>query len=348
MNKTTFDGYVKAASSQTHPLQTNLEFVFTDFQPNSNKHGIPRAEAENIIRTGINMPVKIHLNRGRVRGHAGAIPVGPIVEMYEKDDRIIGRAVVWKDEFGDVTDYLEKAAASDDGVQFSWELYYKDAVEDQGGISWLSDCVVAGAAIVADPAYAGRTYMLSLAEEDAANRINELEQKVEELQAAQNKGSQSMEPIEELRQIVQDLTQQVQGLTAKLNESAATEPSETPASENQEEVSQELAELRQFKADVEQKEARAELLKTRRAASKELISDDEFASKADFFASLSEDQFAAYVETLGSVVAKAKASASNRSHSSIIPEPLTGGTGGSQITIADLAKDLRSVRVRGN
>ena len=65
-----------AKAESLHPFQTQIEFIFTDFLPNKNNQGIPIEEAQNIINTAIGMPIKI--SRAQEKGHAGAIPVGPI------------------------------------------------------------------------------------------------------------------------------------------------------------------------------------------------------------------------------------------------------------------------------
>lgn len=177
MKKAQFEGTVKAAfAEESHPLQTRLSFVFTDFQPNSNNQGIHETEADGIIRTGINMPVKVNYTKAGVKGHSGAIPIGPMVDFQKTDTQVVAEAIVWNNEFPEIVDYMKTAQAEDDGVRFSWELFYENSEVDIDGIEWLSGIVVSAATIVANPAYGERTAMLSIAED----RVEEIVDKVVE------------------------------------------------------------------------------------------------------------------------------------------------------------------------
>lgn len=136
----------------------DLWFVFTDFQPNANKQGIPRDEVPNIMQTGLHKPVKIAFRNGEWYGHAGATPIGPIVEFVEEDQRLLAKAVLWKHEFPEVYEVLKQ---NQDDVYFSWELYYSYAEAD-GSTQWLRGCEVIGSTIVDNPAYEDRTPLIAL------------------------------------------------------------------------------------------------------------------------------------------------------------------------------------------
>lgn len=339
MSKSTFEGSVKASASQTNPLQTNLEFIFTDFLPNANKQGVNRDEASNIIRTGKYQPVKVDFRRGKIGDHAYSVPVGPIIDLELRDDKIIGRAIIWKDEFGELTDHLEKASAAVDGVHFSWELYHDSKDVDDAGISWLNNCVVAGATIVANPAYSGRTPLLAYAAEDMTNQVNELERKVASLseQLLSHSGSTiSMEKLEELEQLITGLTARVDALID------AQKPAESEAAivdSGTEQLTAELAELRTYKETTEAEKAKAAVLVTRRAALKDVLADAEFETKADFIVGLSDDQFKSYAETITTVLAKTKSTSSDRTQRQSLPDPL--GEQHQPIKMSELGKALR-------
>src|SRR5688572_27337884 len=202
MDKLTLDGSLRATASQTHPLQTNLEFVFTDFLPNKNKQGVPIEEADNLIRTGVDMPVKADFRGKKLGDHPFSFPVGHITAMEQRADRVIGRAVMYKDEFPELASYLEKASAGEKGVHFSWELYHEDDNVDDAGVQWLRNCVVAATTIVANPAYGDRTSLLAIASTELQNRIEELERQIASLT---HDGGISMDPVDELKQQVTDL-----------------------------------------------------------------------------------------------------------------------------------------------
>lgn len=334
MNKSTFDGVIRATASTTHPLQTNLEFVFTDFLPNKNKQGVQADEIANLIRTGLDQPVKAAFHHGKIGDHIFSVPVGHITEMEPRTDQVIGRAILYKDEFPDLIAHLETASASDAGVHFSWELYHADTQIDDAGISWLKDCVVAGVTIVANPAYAGRTPLLAMASTD---KLEELEQQVDALQAQLNGGIESMDPVEQLKQQLADLTARV----TEVESHATVADTTADIAPDVAALTSELEELRTFKSTVEKDQARAAILSTRREALKDTLSAEDFDKKADFIADLSEDQFKTFSESLAAVAQRSKQSASVRGGGMFMPDPIASADT-SATSIPELAKALRA------
>lgn len=171
MKRANFSGMVKAEANASHPLQHNLKFIFTDFEPNKNRQGVPKSEADNILATAMYMPVKVNYTGNRVRGHANAAPIGPITSVEYRDDYISGNAVIWRSENPDFIEYLKKASAEEGGVRFSWELYYRDSEFDDHGVEWLRGVVVGAITIVDDPAYGDRTPLLSFAETEQQDTL---------------------------------------------------------------------------------------------------------------------------------------------------------------------------------
>jgi protein-tyrosine-phosphatase len=325
MNKATFDGYLKASAASDHPLKTRLDFVFTDFQPNKNKQAVPREQADRIIQYGIGMPVKANFVGSKIRSHGGALPIGPIEELRLEDDRIVGSAFIWNDEFSDLTKFLkEKSEASADGVQFSWELYHTDSPTDDSGVTWLNDVIVAGIAIVADPAYAGRTPLLAIAEADVADRITELEQK------------RSIEMAED-QKVDETEVQQPDPDTVTLSKSEFDAFKALEA---------EVSELRTFRQEAEASAKRAALSAERRAALAEVLSDEDFEKQTDFILGLDEAQFTSYKDTLTSAVQRHKSSASEQKDekSGAVPDPVSGNQNGQGVKIDELANALRNYR----
>jgi hypothetical protein len=140
------DGYIKAVAS-THPLQTELEIMITTYQPNKNKEGVKKAEAQNILRTAMNSPLKINYE---TLSHTGAKAIGSITSVEERVDRIIGRAVIWNDLYPDEAELVQSARE----LGTSWEIYYDpDKTVVEHGVSWLGGCVFAGLCVVSTPAY---------------------------------------------------------------------------------------------------------------------------------------------------------------------------------------------------
>jgi hypothetical protein len=266
-NLTVMSGLVTASAHATHPFQSTIRFVFTDFQPNINRDAVPEAEAANIIATAQYMPVKIWMQGDRPSNdHDGAIPIGPITLIERDGDRLIGEAVVWKQEFGDVVEYLEKATAAQEPVNFSWELWHSDVERDSAGVRWLKDCVVAGITVVGKPAYAGRTPLLSFA--STQSRLEALHERVQALEA-RVMGESTMVEEDESRELAPELTDDAVtapalGSAPVVSEGTAEETVTASADTSDIEVLQrELVELRAYRARIEASEARATLLAER-------------------------------------------------------------------------------------
>jgi hypothetical protein len=318
--KAVFDGMLRAAASESHPGQQLLSFVFTDYKPNKNKQGVPREEAENIISTGLNMPVKISFASRKPKGHLGAFPIGPILSLREEEDRIIGEAIVWKNELPDVAEYLAKASAESNGVHFSWELLYEDSNIDAEGIQWLKGIVTSGITIVDTPAYQGRTPLLALAEEQLF---------MDELQ----------KQLDELKKQVSTLTAAVAEKDKKISdlESAMAE-----VQKERDTLNTEAEELRVFKASAEKAQAEAVVLDARRTKMAEAGLDESvFAKRKGTILTMTDEAFNAYVDDLAAVAKHNKASAS-ANDKIIIPDPVTSDNAPKQFTAKDFAKALRT------
>lgn len=166
-----FTGFLTASISKNNPLQTILELTLTDFSPNANSQGIPKTEAENIIKTALNMPIKIRYEDS-VKGHDFAYPIGTISEVWLEEDTIKARSIIWREEFKQEDEYLRKETAEGRLVGTSWEVYYKDSSND-GTTQWLNGCVFAATCIVENPAYGKRTLITSVAEQKEQSSMDE-------------------------------------------------------------------------------------------------------------------------------------------------------------------------------
>lgn len=348
MQKTTFDGYLRASANQAHPLQTNLDFIFTDFHPNKNRQGVPVSEASNIMTTGLNQPVKVNFTGGKVRGHSSAVPVGPIISMEQQGDKIIGRAIIWKDEYPDLTAYLEEASKDTEGVQFSWELYYQSAEADNSGVNWLQGCIVAATTIVADPAYAGRTHLLALAEEEKMDKeelqkqISELHDKLWGMLDVLYAAMSLPGAIDKAAGIETQFAAVVEAAKGLAEAKAELETKIQTAEQKTVELETSVAELKQYKEVAEAEKAKAEILDARRGALKDVLPIEEFNSKAEFFAGLNDEQFKVYTESLTKVAQSAKATAGVVS--GLVPDPITNShQNDNNPTRSDLAKALRTL-----
>lgn len=359
-NTAEFTGILRASATQSNPLQSTIEFVFTDFKPNKNKQGVAASEALNIIETGLNQPVKVHFLGDDVAAHKNAVPVGPIINLRQEDDRVIGTAIIWKDEYADLVTYIEKASASEGGVQFSWELYYRSSTKDENDIQWLEGVVVAGIAIVSDPAYSGRTPLLSFAE--TREQATELSEKIAEFVGGH------MDPTyEALQAQVSELTDKMYAMISQLYE-ALSEAAPDPAPADLEAVMAEYAtllsrlrtgkeessaqaeslqgeldglraeveELRTYKQDQEAKASRDALITARTQALSAVMDAEAIAEKLESILGFSDEQFDVFVASLQSVRSKSTSSA-NKDDVSLMPDFTSRNDESNRITIKQLA-----------
>lgn len=299
------------ASSKTNPLQAEIEFVFTDFKPNKNKEGVPETEVDNIINTGKYMPVKTLYTKAGVQDHEFSLPIGTIVDLQHEEDKIIGRALIWKDEFKDLVNYLASEIESLRFPQISWELYsYTREIKDN--VTWLKDIVVAAATIVKNPAYNGRTPVRSIAEsandsttenipmDDAP--ITTEEQVVQtsfvddvpsvELTPSLDDDYVTVQPDE----LYEELKAQYTQLELQFNE-ATTQLAELQTQHQQ--LNEELTALRAFKQAADEAEA-AQLEAAKKQKRKDRVSkcSVNFDNHEKFIMGLSDEDFENYIATL--------------------------------------------------
>jgi hypothetical protein len=138
----------------------------TDDQPNGNRERTPLSEFDNIIQSGINMPIK--MGEGKIEpGHENASPIGVIThlkkEFVDGINRIVGLAAFWlKERPSDVT-FLKETIDSGQDVNLSWELGAQNKVLASDGIfDWVGVRVQA-TTVVGKPAYQGRTRIIAMA-----------------------------------------------------------------------------------------------------------------------------------------------------------------------------------------
>lgn len=156
------------SSIMVNPTVVWTKFVLTDDMRNGNGQRIPKEEFANLIRSGIHMPVK--MAKGEIsRGHQGTEPLGSIthlkeVPMPDGSMAIVALAALWGEERPADVEYIKQQFASKKPVDISWEILYEDAQYnvDQNSID-LTGTVLRAATVVGEPAYEGRTRVLSVA-----------------------------------------------------------------------------------------------------------------------------------------------------------------------------------------
>jgi hypothetical protein len=355
-------GFIRAVADQSHPLQTKLSLIITDFEPNGNKQGVPLSEAENILKTAVASPLKINFDGYDYAGHKGAIPIGPITSAFAAKDNgrdvIAGEAVIWNDIYEDIADHLKVAFA--EGIGTSWEIYFKDSEQDDNGVQWLKGCIFAGTCVVDTPAYGpNRTRVLAIAE-----KLNERAEIVENNHMAELEQQQAAAgtDTEELRmdisQVLDVLGNMYSGLYQMLDETYDLEAqlvtNDMPSlaeqlgklvssitkrfdSLKQQATTAEQA-LAEFKADVERVNAEkvaAEKLELRKAELAD-VGIELTAERQQFFVDMADDTFTNYINDLKIV----KGSSAKAEVKKPLPEPVTSNHT-EEISTKELAAAIR-------
>jgi hypothetical protein len=322
-----------------------LDFILTDDQPNGNDVGIPTEKLSYLVDTGIHMPIKMAEDEIQ-RGHEGAKPLGPIVELQRESNQVNGRAAIWANERPNDYRMLKEMSSNGEPINISWELAYTESEMDDDGVEWLQDPVLRAATIVGNPAYAGRTPVVRVAskniDEDTEKEINKiLSEKSDAISALRRlleKEELNQDAINEIISMLEDTNEnmlsllgvdeaessdgdddmeKLEELRNKLNtlrdqfDTISDEKDELQ--EEYEELTDELAELREYKQDREEADRRAEVLSERLEKLKDAgyePTDEELQEKATRWATMSEDAFAEMLSMLEKVRSK-EASASS-------------------------------------
>lgn len=309
--------------------------VITPFTPNKNGQAIPKSEAENIIRTALNQPLKINFDGKQIGGHAGSVPIGPITNLAYSEDEITGQAIIWNEEFPQTAEYLKSNIEDDIGT--SWELYFTESVKDDNAIEWLHGIKFMANTIVSNPAYGSKTLIKAIAEDlSQKEKVMADELTMEEIRSKLDETSNTLyamwNMLDELyyktyeieeAELAQNATKNVdtfgtmlQTLITTVNDRASKVGVEAIA-ELQSKLDTALAEITQFKTAAEQTEKDTLLIsRKQKLAEAGLIVDN---TRDTFLLGLSEELFTQYVADL-STVKQAKAEIKNEPIK--IPEPI--------------------------
>lgn len=251
------DEIAEAAVSLNPNIQW-AKIIVTDDQPNLNKQRIPLDEFENIIRTGINTPIKM-TDSEISRSHKDAMGkvIGTITQLVQEETRVVAIAAFWKFERPEDVSMLKKMYLDGNPPNVSWEITYRESQVDAENVEELHGVALNGIAIVAKPAYAGRTPFVAM------SSVTEEDENVEELELA--------------KQRITELETKVAELEVKAGEADT-----------------ELTDLRAYKQNIETEKARAEKIQTIKTKFEEagIQKDAEyFDANAEKLLAMSEDAF---------------------------------------------------------
>lgn len=303
------------ASVNLNPNITWAKFTLTDDLPNGNKDRVPKEEFENIINTGIYMPIKMEANSS-VRDHEGSLPLGAIAHLKVENNRIKGLAALWNRERPEDIQRIKEEYKEGKPLRLSWELAYASADEEEDGVSVLRGVQLMATTIVDRPAYGDRTSIEALSHAEA----------------------KQMEDTKEMdfEKIIEDLKKQVETLEGE--KKSLQDMIDSKASEL-ETANSELEDLREFKNEIEKEQKEAERLIAIKAKFTEakLERDNEyFVSNKEMLLSLDDKALDFMVQEL---VAGLSAKASKKDDADDIPNIMSDGL--KNFSIKELAEALR-------
>lgn len=312
------------ASFMLNPTVTWAKFVLTDDRKNANGERIPKDEFQNLIRSGIHMPVKMAI--GEISpGHPGTKPLGTITHLKEVitedgTSAIIALAALWGHERPADVEFIKQRFAEKQPVDVSWEILYEDSMFNSEAESMdLLGTVLSAATIVGNPAYTGRTPFLSIAarkkgdaafETDPEKPAEDDSMDIEKLQTTV---SELETKVTDFETKLAEATSQVDVLTTSLAEKDAeiarlTE--EIATKEN------ELTPLRELKASIDAENEKKEKLASIRQKFVEAgleKGDDYFSEHAEVFMKMDDELLSFHIqEALANVAEESKTSTASK------------------------------------
>jgi hypothetical protein len=154
-----------------NPLLTWIKLVFADDKPNANKQGICQSEFTNLIKSMSYMPIKANYS-GELEGHSNASIIGVIQKGQQEGNRITAVGALYNDENPDVVEFFRNETAAGRAIDFSWEIRYKDA-DVKDGVEWLTGTTAKAITAVKNPAYEGRTGLVSISDINLFDLVRE-------------------------------------------------------------------------------------------------------------------------------------------------------------------------------
>ncbi len=328
----------------SHPLLTKIKFVFATDEGAKLatsraglKQGIKAEDFDEVIKTAINMPVKmLYLGRKKIGGHFGSVPIGHITgmtkEVIDGVNSLVAEAVLYTEEFPDEVHFLKEAFAAGEAPGISYEVRHNPTASlIENGVEWLKNLVTQAATIVKSPAYGSRTAIMALASNKELT-VDEFNKELLELMKPSSNNSEGgSSNMDEKDKKIADLTQQL-----------------ATASTEAQNLETELTTLRdQIKTLTEENSGlkKTALIEARLKAYTEagltLEADAEKADKKkNLLVDMSEEVFNTYIEDLKAAKAsKIKAEASRKGAD--FPRFATGA--GEELNLTDLKSSLRAV-----
>lgn len=210
------------ASVTLNPNLRWMKFILLDDQPNENKQQVTKEEFQNIIKTGIHMPIK--MAEGAIsEGHKDdkdnwLRPIGVITHLKQIANRVEGLAALWSKERPEDIDLVKDEFDSGTIPQISYELPYTSSEFTEDGIEILHGTSLRGAAFVRRPAFAGRTPVLAMASTAGDDTNLEDTKIMDELELLKQQHSDALDKIKELEKELADKNEAQAGIDKELEE----------------------------------------------------------------------------------------------------------------------------------
>lgn len=217
------------------------KFILTDDTVNANGDRIPEEEFDNLIKTGINMPLKMAY--GEIKeGHNESFPIGVITHLKKIKNQIVGLAALWKSERPEDIEYIKDKYKKKEPLDLSWEISYQGEAVHKDGTRDLIGTSLLATTLVGIPAYEGRLGITALAAKEREEEVTKLEEKIKELQ----------EKLADATDINLGLVKEKDALDVELKELKA----------EFEKSGEELEELKAFKGEIVAERERKEKLQS--------------------------------------------------------------------------------------
>jgi hypothetical protein len=147
-----------------NPAVTWAKFVLTDDKPNKNRQRVPEEEFDNLIKTGVYMPIK--MAQGSIsEGHEGTFPIGAIAFLRKVKSQVLGLAALWDKERPEDVQLIRDYYKEGKPLQLSWEINFSESSMSDENVEELRGTSLRAVTLVGMPAYAGRTPIIALASE---------------------------------------------------------------------------------------------------------------------------------------------------------------------------------------
>jgi hypothetical protein len=214
------------ASITLNPTFRWCKFILTDDQPNVNKERIPLEEFDNLIKSGVNAPIKMAAKEIKP-GHAESFPLGVITALTKENNYIKGLAALWSRERPEDVQMIKELYDKGTPLNLSWEVLYASKDEEPDGVIALRDTALRATTFVGMPAYAGRTPILAVAsaendmEENKLDELETLKAKVAELELALSAKDTEIEQLKSENQSLASFKEEVELAKEKESKFAA-------------------------------------------------------------------------------------------------------------------------------